>query len=277
MAAANPPVSHPSALRQRIISALVIAPPALAAVWFGSPWLSALILLAVAVMGWEWARLCGLGWLSPAGALIILTGMAAVLLVAVGRPEIASLVAVVGSVVVLGVVGVGRSDVAPWAGIGTLWIALPCVAFLWIGTDPRHGRATLLWLLALIWASDIAAYFVGRRLGGPKLAPRLSPNKTWSGAIGGLVGAALVGLIVAWLSGAPASLLVPVSLLLGVAAQIGDLLESLAKRHFGVKDSSNLIPGHGGVLDRLDSALTAAAMQALITLASGASPLTWRA
>jgi phosphatidate cytidylyltransferase len=277
LAAANPPVSHPSALRQRIISALVIAPPALAAVWFGSPWLSALILLAVAVMGWEWARLCGLGWLSPAGALIILTGMAAVLLVAVGRPEIASLVAVVGSVVVLGVVGVGRSDVAPWAGIGTLWIALPCVAFLWIGTDPRHGRATLLWLLALIWASDIAAYFVGRRLGGPKLAPRLSPNKTWSGAIGGLVGAALVGLIVAWLSGAPASLLVPVSLLLGVAAQIGDLLESLAKRHFGVKDSSNLIPGHGGVLDRLDSALTAAAMQALITLASGASPLTWRA
>lgn len=271
---ANP---DPRVLRLRIISALVIAPPALAAVWFGWPWLPALIMVAAAAMSWEWARLCGVGWWSTTGLMIVLTAVAAVLAVAAGKAELACGAAVAGSAVVLLAARVRQDSAAVWAAAGTLWIVLPCVAFLWLAADPGHGRATVLWLLALVWASDIAAYAVGRTVGGPRLAARLSPNKTWSGAVGGLLGAALVGLGAAWLTGAAAILLVPISLLLGVAAQIGDLLESFLKRHFKVKDSSGLIPGHGGVLDRLDSTLTATAAQALIALLSGASPLMWRA
>lgn len=268
---------NPRALRLRILSALVIAPPALAAVWFGWPWLPVLVMAAAAAMSWEWARLCGVGWSSRTGLTIILTAVAAVLAVATGRAELASGVAIAGSALVLVSSQLKRDSVAVWAAAGTLWIALPCTAFLWLAADPRHGRAMVLWLLALVWASDIAAYAVGRAVGGPRLAERLSPNKTWAGAAGGLVGAALVGFAVAWLTGTASILVVPLSLLLGVAAQIGDLLESFLKRHFKVKDSSGLIPGHGGVLDRLDSTLTATAAQALIALLSGASPLVWRA
>ncbi|HXP12806.1 MAG TPA: phosphatidate cytidylyltransferase, partial [Stellaceae bacterium] len=132
------------------------------------------------------------------------------------------------------------------------------------------------WLLALVWASDIAAYAVGRALGGPKLAPRLSPNKTWAGFFGGLAGAGLVGVASASITHAPAALLLPVSLALGLAAQAGDLLESLAKRHYGVKDAGQLIPGHGGLLDRIDSLLAAALALGLLARLAGESPLLWR-
>jgi phosphatidate cytidylyltransferase len=228
-------------------------------------------------MGWEWSRLCGFAWSTPTGIVTIATASLAILAMAAGAGWAATGLALAGSVAVLALArSAGRAPAAPWAAIGTLWITLPCVAFLGLAADPVHGRAALLWLLAVVWASDITAYAVGRTLGGPKLAPRLSPNKTWSGAVGGLAGAALAGWGAAALTGGAVLLVVAVSLALGVAAQVGDLVESLAKRHFGVKDSSGLIPGHGGVLDRLDSALTAAAMQALITVASGASPLAWR-
>lgn len=267
----------PGALRLRIVSALVIAPPALAAVWFGWPWLPVLILVAAGAMGWEWARLCGFGWATVPGFATILTAVAAALAMSAGAGGTAVAVAIIGSLAVLATAYRARvSSAAVWAAAGTLWITLPCIAFLWLDSDALHGRAALLWLLAIVWASDIAAYAVGRTMGGPKLAPRLSPNKTWSGAIGGLGGAALAGLAASLLADGDWRLVVPVSLLLGVAAELGDLAESMAKRHFDVKDSSGLIPGHGGVLDRLDSALTAAAVQALITLISGASPLAWR-
>jgi phosphatidate cytidylyltransferase len=128
----------------------------------------------------------------------------------------------------------------------------------------------------LVWATDSAAYLVGRWVGGPRLAPRWSPKKTWSGAIGGIAAAGLVGAITAKMLGI--SMLSPVfwvSMGLSVLAQFGDLAESAAKRHFGVKDSSGLIPGHGGLLDRLDGMLTALVAAAILALARGASPVMW--
>src|SRR6202040_3785156 len=142
-----------------------------------------------------------------------------------------------------------------WAAAGALWIGLGTAAFLYLAL--AGGRGMALWLLAVVWATDIGAYAAGRSIGGPKLAPRLSPNKTWSGLAGGVASAALVGLITAKLGGGPGGILALVSAGLAVVAQIGDLAESLAKRHFGVKDSSKLIPGHGGLLDRLDGLLAA--------------------
>jgi len=127
----------------------------------------------------------------------------------------------------------------------------------------------LLWLLFVVWATDIAAYFVGRGIGGPRLAPGISPGKTWAGLAGGMLGAAVVGGAVAAASGGPAGLAVMVALVLAVVAQAGDLFESFLKRRAGLKDSGTLIPGHGGVLDRLDGLLFAAPAYALLVAVGG--------
>ena len=170
----------------------------------------------------------------------------------------------------------GEAGANIWASIGTLWIGTASAALLWLAADPLTGRATLLWLFALVWATDSAAYAVGRWVGGPRLAPRWSPKKTWSGALGGIAAAGLVGAITAKILGI--SMLSPVSWVsmgLSVAVLFGDLAESAAKRRFGVKDTSGLIPGHGGLLDRLDGMLAALAAAAALALVRGASPVVW--
>jgi phosphatidate cytidylyltransferase len=143
--------------------------------------------------------------------------------------------------------------------------------------DGHTGRATLFWVLAVVWATDIGAYVVGRALGGPRLAPRWSPHKTWAGLAGGVVCAALTGwATAAWLETSPALAVALVSAGLAVIEQFGDLAESVAKRRFGVKDSSGLIPGHGGLLDRLDGLLAVIPVVALLTLIGGRSLLAWQ-
>ncbi len=254
-------------VRLRVVSALAMMPPALAAAWFGWPWLPALVAAAAAGMGFEWARLVGAG---TGGALIVATPLAATVLAAFAYPAAACAVAVMGAATV-GAQAVGRAAPAPlWAAFGTLWLALGSVSFLWVAATA--GRATVIWLLALVWAADSAAFAIGRAVGGPRLAPVLSPNKTWAGFVGGLGGAAIAGAAAAAMSGAAMAVLVPLSVLVGVAAQLGDLGESAAKRRFKVKDSGGLIPGHGGLLDRLDSLLAAALALGALVLAAG-SPL----
>lgn len=143
----------------------------------------------------------------------------------------------------------------------TLWAGVPYIgcgtaALLWLRGLPDAGAWLVLMLVLAVWASDIGAYLVGRLVGGPKLAPRISPGKTWSGAAGGLLAAGLAGFSVYGVRGAA------FAAVLGIAAQGGDLLESALKRHFGVKDSGRTIPGHGGLLDRLDGMLVAAPVAA---------------
>src|SRR5213076_213911 len=144
-----------------------------------------------------------------------------------------------------------------------------CVLLLWLASADREGRHTLLWIFAVVWATDIGAYTVGRRLGGPRLAPRWSPRKTWAGMIGGAGCAALAGWATARLVDTSALPLVLVSAGLAIVEQFGDLAESVAKRRFGVKDTSGLIPGHGGLLDRLDGLLAVIPAVALLTLIGG--------
>ena len=161
-----------------------------------------------------------------------------------------------------------------WLAIGLVYIAAPCIALVWLRAEP-HGRETIIWLLAVVWATDIGSYFAGRRLGGPKLAPRISPGKTWSGLAGGVVCAAAVGLVAAALPGvAHPWRLAVTSALLALVAQGGDLWESMVKRRFHAKDSGALIPGHGGVLDRLDGLMAAAVVTAALVV--GEDMLAWR-
>ena len=142
-------------------------------------------------------------------------------------------------------------------------IVLLCPVFL--RNDPQFGLQALLFLFAIVWATDILAYFVGRAVGGPLLWPRLSPNKTWAGAVGGALGGVAAGIAVAYASGGPRAAVAGVlALILSIVAQAGDLFESAVKRRFGVKDASNLIPGHGGMMDRLDGFLVAALAAVLI-------------
>jgi phosphatidate cytidylyltransferase len=258
-------------LRLRILSALVLAPLPLAAIWFGGPYLASLTVLAAVVMAWEWSRLCGGGF--------VLIGVVAVAVIAAATLGIGvgSILAAVGAIVIAAVES-RQVDSAPlWTAAGSLWVALPCIILLWLVQSSGVGRGTLLWVFAVVWATDIGAYAFGRQLGGPLLAPRWSPRKTWAGLIGGIGCAALAGWATARLLGAvPVLPLIAVSAGLAVVEQFGDLAESVAKRRFGVKDASSLIPGHGGLLDRLDGLLAVIPAVALLTLIGGGSVLTWR-
>jgi phosphatidate cytidylyltransferase len=155
----------------------------------------------------------------------------------------------------------------PSLGWGMLYVGIPSYALLVI----QWARFDLVfWLMLVTWATDIFAYFAGRSIGGPKLAPKISPNKTWAGLIGGMTGAAVVGALAAWLFGFSAEL--PEFLWLGapmgLLAQLGDLYESRVKRRLGVKDSGTLLPGHGGVLDRLDGLLPVILATLIVLIAS---------
>lgn len=216
-------------LRQRVISAAVLAPVALACVWFGGAPFTLLVGVGTVLSIVEWARLC-----RPVGASGLLIG-------------------------------------------GSAWILLAGAGLLWVRDDLGVGRSNLLFLMLLVWASDIGAYLVGRLVGGPKLAPRISPGKTWSGAVGGIAAAVLVGFGAdgvfpahagpGWIAG--------MAMVFCVIGQLGDLAESWAKRRFGVKDSGTLIPGHGGLLDRLDALLAVAPFAALLALGLGRGVLFW--
>lgn len=167
----------------------------------------------------------------------------------------------------------GASSLATYVGwmvAGLLYAAVLALAPAILRGDPALGFVAIVFLFAVVWATDVFAYFAGRALGGPKLMPAVSPKKTWSGALGGTLGAVAAGLIVLKVAGVQITLAVAaVALVLSVVSQLGDLLESAVKRHFNAKDASQILPGHGGVMDRLDGFLTAVLAAALLGLLRG--------
>jgi len=162
-------------------------------------------------------------------------------------------------------------------GLGLAYLLPAVSALIWLRDDPQSGLRNVLFVMLVVWASDIGAYCVGRLIGGKRLAPHISPGKTWSGAVGGIASAALVGLIASQIApGGDAWRGIWVAVLLGVAAELGDLLESALKRQAGAKDSGQFLPGHGGLLDRLDGMLLAAPIAAMLALAAGKGMLLWQ-
>jgi phosphatidate cytidylyltransferase len=241
-----------------------LAPPALLAVHLGSPLFSVLVVACSGIAGWEWGRICGAPADEAAPWLLIVVLLAATACAAFIDADAALVVLMAG----LGAVWLaGRAPSARWLALGVLYVGLPGIALIWLRDRPEYGEITLFWLLAVVWASDSGAFLVGSALGGPKLAARISPNKTWSGAIGGLALAMAAGMAVALISGVGSPLRVgAISFAVAIAAQAGDLMESAIKRRFGVKDMSGLIPGHGGLLDRVDALLLASVVTALIVV-----------
>jgi phosphatidate cytidylyltransferase len=266
-----------NSLKLRVISALVMAPIAVAAAWIGWPWLPLMTVIAGAVMAWEWVRLCCGGRVGGSGGALIGAVCVAISGAALYGLAVGLAMLLLGAAVVWALARLEQRPEAATLVGGMLWLALPCVLFLWLARVDEAGRLTLLWMFAVVWATDIGAYGFGRLIGGPRLAPRWSPGKTWAGLLGGAACAALAGWGTAGLLGlSPVLPLVSVSAGLAIIGQFGDLAESAAKRRFGVKDTSALIPGHGGLLDRLDGLLAVIPSVALLSLIGGGSVLEWR-
>jgi phosphatidate cytidylyltransferase len=260
--ARSAPRIHGNELATRIGSAVVLAPVVLAVVHFGSPYFEGLIAIVAAILAWEWSRLCGADSAVVNTALIVGVALGAVAFVVDGHGVLGY------GALIAGAVGVAILDHGPrrlWLAAGVLYIGVPLAAFVWLRAEPTFGRDGALWLLLAVWATDIGAYAFGRLIGGPKLAPHISPKKTWAGLIGGMVCAMLVGAIVAGLLGKGGmTSLALLSGVVGAVSQGGDLLESWIKRHFQIKDMGTLIPGHGGLFDRVDGLLAALVLVGLV-------------
>jgi phosphatidate cytidylyltransferase len=162
------------------------------------------------------------------------------------------------------------ADPTLWTGLGVPYVGLPALALVVLRDDANWGLLAILWILFIVWAADTFAYFAGRIIGGPKLAPAISPKKTWAGLGGAMAGAALLSAVIAWFA-VPGSIgpLMVLAAVLAVVEQGGDLFESSLKRHFGAKDSGDLIPGHGGAIDRVDGLVAVAVAAALIGFLRG--------
>ncbi len=255
----------------RLASALVLAAVALGAA-IASPWtFLVLVIVSGVIVAWEWGRLVRGEGLDRI-AIIEVTAVAAVaILLTLGRAEFAAL-ALGAAAVAVGLLSLSAGH-SLWSLGGLLYAALPAAALVFLRSAPSLGAIAVLYLFAVAWTTDTASYAAGRLIGGPKLAPRISPHKTWSGFIVGALAPAVVGYAFALaLKGTSAWWLALVSVALALACQAGDLLESAVKRHFGAKDMSQLIPGHGGLLDRIDGLLIAAILAGLIALRDPANP-----
>ncbi len=277
------PVAEPAKgmLTARVLSALVLALPVLAAVYFGTPWWETLIAIAGLVLAWEWTRLCGGDMFD--GAILAVATLAAVVAATLSAIAVALVLLGFGCIVLL-VARRGLKDASdtrprsrsPWLAAGALYIGLPCVALIWLRNDPSFGRNVVFWLLAIVWAADCGAYLFGKVIGGPRLAPTISPTKTWAGFIGGVACAGATGAATAVLLEEEGIVpLTALSAFLGAVGQGGDLTESWIKRRVGVKDSSNLIPGHGGLFDRVDALLAATLIFALIGVLGRGGVISW--
>jgi phosphatidate cytidylyltransferase len=263
---------HADNLLARTLSALALVAFGLSAVWLGGPWLVAAAAAAVTAMGFEWARMSEPAAPIPAWVIAVIAGVGALMLGSWGRFDWA-----VG-LLAAGAVGTAARR-ATWpqrgeAAFGLVYVGAPCLAFTWIRGWEGIGLTAALCLFAVIWAADIAAYFGGRFIGGPKLLPSLSPRKTWAGLIAGTIAAALAGAGIGLILDAAIAAWIAVGAGLGLIGLAGDLFESLCKRRFGVKDASGLIPGHGGVMDRLDG-LMFAVLATTASLAAAPGSVVW--
>ena len=251
----------------RVGSALVLVPLAVGSAYLGGPPFLAVWALAAAIILWEWTVIVGEPGRTPVLAAGAAAFASAAVLFGLGWPRAALAVIALGAVAVAGLAGSGRRA---WILAGGVYAGAMLAAPAVLRSDAELGLLAVMLLFGVVWTTDVMAYFVGRALAGPKLWPAVSPKKTWSGAVGGAAAATVVGSGISALAGLDhLAALALVCALLSLAAQTGDLLESALKRRFGAKNASELIPGHGGLMDRLDGFVAAALVATLLALARG--------
>jgi phosphatidate cytidylyltransferase len=249
----------------RVAAALVLAPTAIAIAYAGGWLWTALVTLAAVGLYVEWLMIVG----AAHRRRVVVSGVVALgtagICLSVGRIDGSLLALVVG----LAAVVLLSPELRHWTAGGFLYAAAAEIASVLVRLDQTDGFVALILILLVVWVTDIGGYFAGRGIGGPKLWPRVSPNKTWAGAIGGFAASLVVSAGFAGLGLGKTGPMLLLGAALSIASQLGDLLESAVKRRFGVKDSSHLIPGHGGVMDRLDGFVAAVVIAAIFGLLRG--------
>ncbi|GAC1558456.1 MAG: phosphatidate cytidylyltransferase [Beijerinckiaceae bacterium] len=250
-------------LGPRLVSSILLAAVALATLWAGGIAFALFWLSAGLAIEWEWQALIGgvgARWRFLSGAVGVTFAAAFASHLALGFAG----AVLIGAAALTAILA--SEDNRGWAGLGVLYAGALVVSVIALRQSDALGLGAIAWLFAIVWGSDAMAYFGGRLIGGAKLWPRVSAGKTWSGTLVGIVGGALLGLAVALFQAEHIAIfpLLLLGLLLAVVSQAGDLCESALKRRFGVKDSGTLIPGHGGVMDRLDGFAAACVCAALI-------------
>lgn len=248
----------------RALSAAVLIPAVLADVWVGGIWFHLFIALIAVLMAQEWVNIVHRAdplqfALHAAGAMC---GALLPLDIGLGGGLLT-----IGALAILSAVlaRVRHPHGSIWRYCGVVYVAVPAIALVLLREDPNYGIAAIIFVMVMVWAADTFAYFFGRILGGPNLAPRISPKKTWAGLGGAVVGSAIAALGIGLTLGLPSmTWLVGVAATLALVEQGGDLFKSAMKRHYGVKDSGNLIPGHGGIIDRVDGLVAVATAGAII-------------
>ncbi len=252
-------------LLTRVIAALVLAPLAIAIAWAGGPLWVALVTLASIGLYVEWLMIVGAGQerltVAAGTTALVVSGVC----LALGHHEYSLIVLVIGTAAV----AVVSQRLRSWSVIGFCYAAAAEFASALVRLDGTYGFIALIFVMLIVWVTDIGGYFAGRGIGGPKLWSRVSPKKTWAGAVGGFVASLAVAAGFAAFDFGKMAPLLLLGALLSVVSQLGDLFESAVKRRFGVKDSSQIIPGHGGLLDRLDGFVAAIVLAALFGLLRG--------
>lgn len=257
------PASAPrskDSLKLRVLSAAVLAPSAIGASWAGGPVFAGLVAFLCVLMAFEWSRMIESVEMSPVFFALGLGGAAALILAArENYPAAYGVCAASGALAAIG--ALRGSKRYAWAALGAAYFLAPSVALIWLRETADNGRGFLILLFAIVWAADTGGYVAGRLVGGPKLSPSISPAKTWAGAAGGLLMGGFAAAIGAPILFGEASNAghIAMGAGLGLASIVGDMAESAVKRRFGIKDMSGFIPGHGGVLDRLDGMIFATA------------------
>ena len=254
-----------SNLSTRVVAALVLAPVTIVCAYVGGWLWIALVTVAAIGLFVEWLMVAGMArvvrLIASGAAALIFAGI----FLAIGWIAAAASLLGLGLVVVALLAPQRRA----WSGAGFLYAGAAQMSSVLVRLDRVEGFVALTLILLVVWVTDIGGYFAGRNVGGPKLWPRVSPNKTWAGAIGGFVGSLMVATIFAAFGFGKVWPMLLVGAALSIASQLGDLFESAVKRHFGVKDSSHIIPGHGGLMDRLDGFIAAIVLAAIFGLLRG--------
>ncbi len=260
----TPAPALPQDLVPRLVSGVVLAVGAMILTWAGL-WPFTVLVIAVAlIIAWEWGGIVREASVDTIFVTSALAICAAAVLTACGTPGLGLITLVVGGILAA---LLGFGDRGHLSALGVLYAGLPAISLIWLRGSPQWGFIAVLFLLLLVWATDTGAYAAGRALGGPRLAPRWSPNKTWTGLAGGVTSAMLLAAALGYMAetGSIGRMVVGAGVL-AVVAQAGDIVESALKRQHGIKDASTLIPGHGGFMDRVDGLVFSATFAAVFGL-----------
>lgn len=260
------PSSLSGDLKRRVPSAIVLILLAIGATWYGGFPFLLFWTVAALIVWYEWATIVDVTPRTNVIASGAITIVVAAVFLAMNMTGAAVALIFVGALG-CGFLTNGNDRAQIWCGAGLLYASLVFIPAVLLRADVKFGFLAIIWLYAVVWLTDIGGYFFGRFIGGPKLAPVISPKKTWSGAIGGTLFGVLGGVTVASLANARVAFMsIVIALMVSLFSQAGDIFESFVKRKFGKKDASGILPGHGGVMDRVDGFIAAAALALLIGL-----------